>query len=73
MMLGNLFFDNQRISYNLVDAVNIHLNEPILNIKYINNQPHCYNKRLKKDIRFVLLHFQGRNKRVMTNWFEKTN
>ena len=43
------------------------------NIKYINNQPHCYNKRLKKDIRFVLLHFQGRNKRVMTNWFEKTN
>ncbi len=37
MMLGNLFFDNQRISYNLVDAVNIHLNEPILNIKYINS------------------------------------
>ena len=37
IMLGNLFFDNQRISYNLVDAVNIHLNEPVLNIKHLNS------------------------------------
>tara|TARA_Y100000591_G_C21848390_1_gene710055 strand:+ start:1553 stop:2437 length:885 start_codon:yes stop_codon:yes gene_type:complete len=39
------------------------------NIKFINNKPYCYNKRLNKDIRFVLLHFQGRNKSIMYNYY----
>lgn len=43
------------------------------NIKYINNVPYCYNKRLKKDIRFSLLHFQGRNKAIMGEYYNKTN
>lgn len=42
-------------------------------IKYINNQPYCFNKRLNKDIRFILLHFQGRNKTVMKDYYLKTN
>lgn len=43
------------------------------NIKYINNVPYCYNKRLKKDIRFALLHFQGRNKSIMGEYYNKNN
>tara|TARA_Y100000389_G_scaffold192897_1_gene221044 strand:+ start:2231 stop:3097 length:867 start_codon:yes stop_codon:yes gene_type:complete len=43
------------------------------NIKYINNVPYCYNKRLKKDIRFALLHFQGRNKSIMGEYYNKIN
>ena len=43
------------------------------NIKFINNIPYCYNTRLKKDIRFVLLHFQGRNKRIMKDYYSINN
>ena len=39
------------------------------NIKYINNQPYCFNNRLNKDIRFILLHFQGRNKNQIMKEF----
>lgn len=39
------------------------------NIKFINNIPYCYNKRLKKNIRFVSLHFQGKNKRIMKDYY----
>lgn len=42
------------------------------NIKFINNKPYCFNKRLNKDIRFVLLHFQGRNKAIMKDYFKKS-
>jgi len=41
------------------------------NIKYIDNKPHCYCNHLKKDIRFVLLHFQGRNKHIMEEFYNK--
>ena len=41
-------------------------------IKYINNQPYCFNKRLNKDIKFILLHFQGRNKAIMKDYYLKT-
>jgi hypothetical protein len=43
------------------------------NIKYINGKPCCYNKRLNKVIKFVLLHFQGRNKSIMRDYYLKTN
>ena len=42
------------------------------NIKFIDNKPYCYNKRLNKDIRFVLLHFQGRNKAIMKDYYSKS-
>ena len=42
-------------------------------IKYIDNQPYCFNKRLNKDIKFILLHFQGRNKGIMKDYYLKTN
>ena len=42
------------------------------NIKFINNKPYCYNKRLKKDIKFILLHFQGTNKSIMEQYFNKS-
>jgi hypothetical protein len=35
------------------------------NIKFKDGKPYCYNKRLGCDVRFILLHFQGRNKRIM--------
>ena len=38
-------------------------------IKFIENKPYCFNKRLNKDIRFILLHFQGRNKAIMNNYY----
>lgn len=41
------------------------------NIKYIDGIPYCHNKRLKKDIRFILLHFQGRNKAIMKEYYMK--
>jgi hypothetical protein len=41
-------------------------------IKFIDNKPYCFNKRLNKDIKFVLLHFQGRNKSVMKEYYLKT-
>lgn len=34
-------------------------------IKMIDGTPYCFNNRLNKDIRFVLLHFQGRHKNLM--------
>ena len=43
------------------------------NIKFIDNIPYCYNKRLNKDIRFVLLHFQGRNKSIMKKIYDISN
>jgi hypothetical protein len=42
-------------------------------ITFIDNKPFCFNKRLNKDIRFVVLHFQGKNKRVMKDYYLKTN
>lgn len=42
------------------------------NIKFIDNKPYCYNKRLQKDIRFILLHFQGRNKAIMKDYYSKS-
>lgn len=43
------------------------------NIKYIDEKPYCFNKRLNKDIRFIVLHFQGRNKSIMKEYYLKTN
>ena len=43
------------------------------NIKFIDNKPYCFNKRLNKDIRFVLLHFQGRNKNIMKKFYNMSN
>lgn len=37
-------------------------------IKMIDGKAYCYNKRLGKDIRFVLLHFQGHNKIIMNQY-----
>lgn len=41
------------------------------NIIIENESAYCYNKRLNKRVRFVLLHFQGTNKKVMANYFYK--
>ena len=41
-------------------------------IKYIDNQAYCFNKRLNKDIKFILLHFQGKNKAIMKDYYLKT-
>ena len=43
------------------------------NIKYINDKPVCFNKRLKKNIKFVLLHFQGTNNKILKDFYLKTN
>jgi len=58
MMLGNLFFDNQRISYNLVNTVDIHLNEPSLNIKYLNRLD---SGNIAKDSEFFPLNIKADN------------
>ena len=42
-------------------------------INYNKGIPYCYNTRLEKDIRFVLLHFQGSNKRFMKEFYLKGN
>ena len=42
-------------------------------IKFINNKPYIFNKRLNKDIRFIVLHFQGGNKNIMKDYYLKTN
>ena len=34
-----------------------------------NKKAYCYNKRLNKKIRFILLHFQGNNKYLMRNYY----
>tara|TARA_Y100000816_G_C26013432_1_gene529890 strand:- start:342 stop:1088 length:747 start_codon:yes stop_codon:yes gene_type:complete len=44
-------------------------NLKIKNIKFIDETPHCFNKRLGKYIRFGLLHFQGGNKKFMKEYF----
>jgi hypothetical protein len=41
------------------------------NIIIENESAYCYNKRLNKRVRFVLLHFQGVHKKVMFNYFYK--
>lgn len=42
-------------------------------IRFIDGKPVCFNTRLGRDIRFVLLHFQGRNKRIMKDVYLMTN
>ena len=37
MLLGNNFFNTERILYSLIDSVNVHLKEPVLNIKYLDS------------------------------------
>jgi hypothetical protein len=41
-------------------------------VKFIDYKPYIFNKRLNKDIRFVVLHFQGRNKAIMKDYYLKT-
>ena len=41
-------------------------------IEFINKKPYCFNKKLNKNIRFILLHFQGRNKRIIKNYYMKS-
>lgn len=42
-------------------------------IRFVHGKPVCFNTRLGKDIRFVLLHFQGQNKRIMKDFYLMTN
>lgn len=42
-------------------------------IKFRDGKPYCFNKRLGTDVRFILLHFQGRNKAVMNEYFMKSS
>jgi len=42
-------------------------------IKYIDGKPYCFCKRLNKYIRFILLHFQGRNKVYIKKYYEAGN
>ena len=37
MLLGNNFLNTERILYSLIDSVNVHLKEPVLNIKYLDS------------------------------------
>ena len=41
------------------------------NIVIDNESAYCYNKRINKRVRFILLHFQGPNKKVMSKYFYK--
>lgn len=41
------------------------MQSPVKNITWTNNLPYCYNKKLKKFIRFKTLHFQGAAKVLM--------
>lgn len=43
------------------------------NIFFKEEKPFCYNKRLDKDIQFYLLHFQGKNKRIMKDYYNMTS
>ena len=37
ILLGNNFFNTERILYSLIDSVNVHIKEPVLNIKYLDS------------------------------------
>lgn len=37
MLLGNNFFNTEKILYSLIGSVNVHLKEPVLNIKYFDS------------------------------------
>ncbi|MDC0878537.1 hypothetical protein OAQ02_03135 [Candidatus Marinimicrobia bacterium] len=37
MLLGNNFFNTDKILYSLIGSVNVHLKEPVLNIKYFDS------------------------------------
>ena len=37
ILLGNNFLNTERILYSLIDSVNVHLKEPVLNIKYLDS------------------------------------
>jgi|TARA_B110000495_G_scaffold184523_1_gene181621 hypothetical protein len=37
MLLGSNLFSTEKILYSLIDSINIHLNEPVLNIKHLNS------------------------------------
>jgi len=39
MLLGNNFFNTEKILYSLIGSVNVHLKEPVLNIKYFDSMP----------------------------------
>lgn len=56
------------VSGNHIYPEDYEMNENRKKIKMIDNQPYCYCKRLDKDIRFILLHFQGQHKKVMPNY-----
>lgn len=66
---NELTFDlHMRTSGNHIYPEDYEMNGQNKNIKFIDNKPHCYCKRLDKNIRFVLLHFQGNNKQIMPNF-----
>ncbi len=45
----------------------------VKHIKIIDEQPYIYSKKLKKDIKFNALHFQGPSKNLMKKIYEQCN
>ncbi len=48
-------------------------NTPIKDIFWTDKLPHCYNKYLKKTIKFKSLHFQGSTKYIMSKYLSSNN
>ena len=66
---NNFTFDlHMGVSGNHLYPDQYEMNGKHKNIKMIDGIPYCFNKRLNKDIKFVLLHFQGPNKTIMSNY-----
>lgn len=66
---NNFTFDlHIGVSGNHLHPDDYEMNGKHKNIKMIDGIPYCLNKRLNKDIKFVLLHFQGHNKTIMSNY-----
>ena len=64
MLLGNNFLNTERILYSLIDSVNVHLKEPVLNIKYLDSMT---NGETLKDNDFFPLRINADNGIIFDN------
>ena len=64
ILLGNNFLNTERILYSLIDSVNVHLKEPVLNIKYLDSMT---NGETLKDNDFFPLRINADNGIIFDN------
>lgn len=72
---NEITFDNHLATYgNHINPEDYEVNKSNnnKNILFIDKKPYSYNKRLKKNIGFVSIHFQGHNKKIMKEYFNKS-